>query len=364
MNLAGSISDVGQALAQGAAILGDEDDLAQDMALLRSAGWLTACLPPSHGGEGWGTDPDGALPAFEALRQVGRANLSAARLFEGHMNALKILNLYASTEVLDETAQAVRQGTLLGVWGADEPDNPLSVGHKVDHLVLQGSKRYASGLGLVGQAVVTTNTTGGEPQLLLVRTDDADRADRSTWTMSGMQATRSGRYDFTGVEVARRCLIGQPGDLLREPHFEGGIWRYCAAQFGAAERLHLEMCDVLVAQDRHRDSHQQRRIADSAMAIEIMRLWLTRCAVKVEQPGATAAATALALFARDVTESRCRLVICVAEQALGMAAHVVGTPVDRFRRDLGLFLCQAQPDAKRARAVETLLGRGRLVEEL
>ncbi|MBU0669909.1 MAG: hypothetical protein KKG32_07585 [Alphaproteobacteria bacterium] len=47
-----------------------------------------------------------------------------------------------------------------------------------------------------------------------------------------------------------------------------------------------------------------------------------------------------------------------------MAAHEEGTAIERIRRDLGLFLCQAQPDAKRQRAARALAGSGLRAEDL
>ena len=35
---------------------------------------------------------------FDALVALGRANLSAGRIFEGHVNAIKLLHLYGSGE--------------------------------------------------------------------------------------------------------------------------------------------------------------------------------------------------------------------------------------------------------------------------
>ena len=182
--------------------------------------------------------------------------------------------------------------------------------------------------------------------------------------MSGMRATRSGTYDFTGLEVSPRQFLGAPGDYYREPYFEGGIWRYCAAHLGGAEALHAGLCDALERQNRMDDPHQQDRIAASAIALETARLWLLRAADEVEAAGAPPAKAALSLFAREVTDRSCREVIAAVERALGMAAHVEGTLVERMRRDLSLFLCQAAPDAKRARAVRTLIETGKRVEQL
>ena len=48
-------------------------------------------------------------------------------------------------------------------------------------------------------------------------------------------------------------------------------------------------------------------------------------------------------------------VLALVERALGMAAFARGARVERLRRDLGLYLRQAAPDAKLARAAATLV---------
>ncbi|GAB5349889.1 acyl-CoA dehydrogenase family protein [Alteriqipengyuania sp. 357] len=340
-----------------------DGELSNEIELLRSDGWLAACLPRSRGGEGWGTEPEGTRPAFDALRALGRANLSVARLFEGHMNAVKLLHLYGSDSLSEAAFADVADGELLGVWGADDPAAPFGFVERDDRLHLRGGKRFASGLGLVGQAVVTAQDEAGL-RLLLLPTKDLARADFSAWAMDGMRATQSGRYDFGGESVSAERTFGKPGDYLREPFFEGGIWRYCTAHLGAGEALFGLMRDVLVARGRADDPHQQRRIVEGAIAIETPRLWLQRAADAVEAANADPDAAILSLLAREVTETCCRDVLRIVEQALGMGAHQAGTAVERIARDLRLFLCQAAPDAKRARAAEALIARGTTAEFL
>jgi alkylation response protein AidB-like acyl-CoA dehydrogenase len=337
--------------------------LAREVALLAERGWLSACLPRRWGGEGWGCEPAGTRGAFDALRALGRANLSLARLFEGHMNAVKLVALYGGENTLREVAEAIEAGVLFGVWGADEPADPLGFDRREDTLVLTGTKRFASGLGLVGQAAVSAATPEGQ-QLLLVPADEAERCDHAAWSMGGMRATQSGRYDFAGIEVGGDALIGAPGDYKREPHFEGGIWRYCAAHLGAAEALYQAMLAQLTERKRADDPNQQRRIVASAIAIESARLWLLRAADEVEAPGAGAGKAALSLLAREATEDACRLVLENVERALGMAAHGEGSFIHRMTRDLRLFLCQAMPDAKRGKAANAITEAGVRPEQL
>ena len=347
-------SDIERIIAGRAAEADREDgDLSADIDLLRKAGWLTACLPGGMDGQGWGTDPGGTMAAFDALRSLGRANLSVARLFEGHMNAVKLLFLYGDARLRAETVSAVRDGILFGVWGADDAASPLSIEAKDGTIHLRGAKRFASGIGLVRRAVVSAPTPQGL-QLLLLPVDDESRSDASCWRMGGMRATRSGRYDFDGVAIVDHCRMGAPGDYLLEPYFEGGIWRYCAAHLGAAEALYAEMRAGLGDRGRSDDPQQQLRLFDAAIAVETARLWIQRAAMAVEASDSCRETVTLSLMAREVTERSCRKVMAITQRALGTAAHVAGSPVERIGRDLSLFLCQAAPDAKNARGAEAL----------
>jgi len=332
-------------------------DLSPEIAAIASSGWLVACLPRSLGGEGWGSEPDGTEEAFDALRTLGRANLSVARLFEGHMNAVKLIAIHAGHELSESVAARIRDDTLLGVWGADDPADPLRMMRDSEAIRLTGAKRFASGLGLVGAAVVTVAGEDG-PQMILAETGDPRRMDLSLWRMGGMRASNSGRYDFAGVAIEEDRLLGEPGAFLKEPHFEGGVWRYAAAHCGGAEALYEEMLEGLVTRERADDAHQQRRIARAAMAIETARLWLARAAREVEAPRARPGKAVLSLMAREVTEETCRTVMDLAARALGMAAHEEGTRAELMLRDLSVFLCQAAPDAKRARMAERLVETG------
>ena len=341
-----------------------DGDLALDIETLRKAGWFSACFPTRDGGQGWGSEPGGSLTALDALRYLGRANLSVARLFESHMNAVKLITLYADDRKRDATFEEVRCGALLGVWGADDPGDPLTMTAKGEEIRLSGAKRFASGLGLVDRAIVIASDGDDGPNMLLVPTDARERSDATGWRMAGMRSTRSGRYNFSGLTLSADSRIGQKGDYLREPHFEGGIWRYCAAHLGGAEALYKGMLQQLTSRGRADDFDQRRRIVVCATALETSRLWLRRCAEEIEARDASSCKSTLALLAREVTEDACRTAIEIVDRSLGMAAHEEGSAVERMKRDLALFICQAAPDAKRERAGRALVAACDLAEIL
>ncbi|MFW7266454.1 acyl-CoA dehydrogenase [Gluconacetobacter sp. Hr-1-5] len=341
----------------------DPAGLAPEIDAIRQAGLLAACLPETEGGEGLGLGAETAHDTCTLLRQLGRANLSVARLFEGHMNAVKLLHLYGGPDVWEHVAQAVGNGALLGVWGADGP-HPLRGFGAGGRLRLEGEKIFASGLGLVHFAVVTLrdgNDDDGPSRLALVDVSDGARQDLSAWKASGMRATASGRFDFTGQEIDPGHLVGQPGDYMREPHFEGGIWRYCAAHLGGAEALVDLWRAALTSRGRLDNPMQLARYARAVALCHAMASLLRDTAQTVEAAAAKPQdmideAVAGALLARQFVEESCVQILQLAEKSLGTAAYVTGTPIDRTRRDLSMFLRQAAPDAKLLKAARLLTG--------
>ena len=342
---------------------------ARAITLLRDAGLLVAALPEAAGGEGVGTAPHTARDTATLLRRLGRADLSAARLFEGHVNAVKLIALHGGDEVRGRAFDLVRAGGLLGVWGADD-GAPVQLdrdgtgegdgtGRADAWGRLAGAKRYASGLGLVDAAIVTVTAPDG-PRMVLVDARDTGRQHPERWTATAMRATRSGVHDLTGIKVAAADLIGPPGALSTEPWFEGGIWRYAAAHVGGAEALVQATLDLLAASGRAGDPHQAARLGRALALTDSARRMVDTCAVLVEttdpsDQSATGRAVSHALLTRALVEDACVEVLALAERALGMIAHDAAAPEDRIRRDLSLYLRQAAPDGKLMRAVATLV---------
>ena len=320
--------------------------LTAEVQLLRKTGWLKACLPTGSGGKGWGCEPQGTRDAIAALRCLGLVNCSLGRIFEGHMNAVKLVALYAHDSVAKGVFATISKGALLGVWGADFFGAPVEISSRDGTDYLVGTKQFASGLGLVAQAVITARNQSGQSQLLLLPTEDLGRQDRTAWQMSGMQATASGHYDFEGLPIGEGAMVGAPDVYSIEPHFQGGIWRYCAVHIGAAEGLTSAFCRHLMDTARANDPIQRARLAKAAVAVATGRLWVEHAAHCVEAVDASASAAVQSLMARDAVEAACLEVIALVEQGMGMAAHRAGSEADRLRRDLRLYLCQAAPDAK------------------
>ena len=346
---------------------GEECGLDGAVERLRDAGWLRACLPVGEGGAGLATDadPDAVRATCDALRALGRADLALARLWEGHANAVKLVALHADAALRRIAFDRVRAGAVLGVWGAPgaDPLRVASVG--ADGWRLAGAKAYASGLGLVSLAIVTVADpeVDGASRLLLVDVDDPARQAPGEWRASGMRATRSGGYSFDGVTLAPVRALGGPGVYEREPWFQGGTWRYASAHVGAMEAIADEALAHLAARGREADPHQAARLGRAFALVAGARALVERTATEVETVDpddriACERVVALALLARELVEDHAVELLALVERSLGMAAHERGTRIERLRRDLGLYLRQAAPDAKLAHAAAAIAAAG------
>lgn len=290
--------------------------------------------------------------AVTLFRSLGRASLSVGRLAEGHVNALRLIDLYGNEDQIARFRMAAEDGELSGVWGA-EGAVAVSIDRTDGQIVrLAGGKRFCSGLGLVRHAVVTARGEEGV-QLVIVDAGDQRRQDASGWKTTGMRATESGSYDLNGI---RGELLGKPGDYLREPWFEGGIWRYAALHCGALEALAGAVRDRVAMLDDPGPMRAARLVELTRLA-QTARLWVEHAAGAVE--AADTPDIVAALLAREAVEEACLRGIAIADRALGTRAFMEGTGVERIRRDLAFFLRQANLDGKTQLAARLILNRAR-----
>ena len=295
---------------------------------------------------------DGAaspLRTARALMQIGAANLSVGRLWEGHVNALRLVRLYGTKVQIQHAEQVIEQGGLLGVWGADGDK-----GATFEADILQGEKIFASGLGTVTHALITLNS-GPKVQLALVEVTDPKRGDASQWDMLGMRATASGRFDFSGMPAQEKHLIGAPGDYLNEPHFVGGVWRIAALQAGAGAGLIDTAATALRAMDRLEADAQLARLMQVLMRIWAGMALVERAALASVDDVQPETIVSTAIAARIYTEEVALDAIKAVEQSLGLRHFAATSETGRMARDLSVYLRQAARDAFLQRAARHAL---------
>lgn len=348
ISLPGSLRARWTELAKAAAADDESEDFpVTAMALLGSAGCLTAVLPETHGGAGLGWKTGTWPLLYDTLRAIGGAHLSAARLFEGHVNAFQLLWTFGNATQRNELCGYVAQGGLLAVWNAPSPVGGMTLQDAGEETFrLRGLKAYASGAGHISRPLITArhDTLG----LLMVWPDIPHSPGASEeWRMQGMRSSVSRSIHYDGV-IGKQQVFGGPDDYHRQPLFSGGAWRFLAAQLGAGEML----CELTRAGLRERgradDPHQRTRLAECVVALETAAMWVSSAAatldVAADDPTPAIARTGLARLAVE----RCLLdVMERVHRSVGLNAFSRLSPIERITRDLATYLRQPAPDALR-----------------
>ena len=82
-------------------------------------------FPALHGGRGWGTAPAAARDILALLRRIGRESLPLGRVYEGHVNAVRLVVRYGSPDQVARAAVDAASGHLFAIWDAEAADAPV-----------------------------------------------------------------------------------------------------------------------------------------------------------------------------------------------------------------------------------------------
>lgn len=344
----------------------EEYGLTSDLQRLNESGALLACLPKKLGGSNWSMtkNHDETKAIFDFLRKLGKANLSLARLFEGHLHAVRLIELYAHDRLRKNIFSKVKEGTLLGVWGAslNQPLNFIRLQN--GKIRLHGEKRLVTGLGMVEFAIIRLRQKENEAdQLAIVEVSNTARQSIEYWDASGMRPTLTGSFDFSDMEIKETDLLGKPGDFYLEPHYIGGVWRHSVTQLGGAEAIIDTWREMLVRNKKLDDPFQLTRIAKArseTLAASAM-LYKTACLVEEASRNPTEKnsddAVLASLLAHDQMEEVCTRILALCEKSLGMEALIERCPIERMRRDLSMFIRHIAPDKRLLQAAKFLVER-------
>ncbi len=170
--------------------------------------WTEVALP----GRGFTRD------RWHVLNLLGAGDLSAARIVEGHLDALAIINDLCAP-------QPGSDRRIGGVWAA-QPASVRAVFHD-GSWTLHGTKEWCSGAGVIDYAVVTATATDG-PRLFEVAEAGFDVLP-GTWTPKGMVASASATVGFhSAVHVSP---LGEPNAYVDRAGFgHGGVGEAAVSQ--------------------------------------------------------------------------------------------------------------------------------------
>ncbi|OUC16209.1 MAG: acyl-CoA dehydrogenase [Alkalinema sp. CACIAM 70d] len=346
---------------------------------LRDANLLAIPLPRQWGGLGIGIQSETIANLLTILKQIGYGNLAVGRIYEGHINALQLIQTFGTEAQINRYSEDVAvHHKVFGIWNAEAKDGVKIVPLGSDRYRLEGAKTFTSGYGCVERPFVNGALPDGSWQMCIVPLDQVTvKVDPDWWQPSGMRASASYKVDFTGVEVTAADLIGQPGDYFRQPWLTSGVARFAAVQLGGAEALFDTTCQYLRELNYTNHPYQEERVARMAIALESGNLWLQGIANRLiaysplfagkaqdtPQPQATTLVT-YANMVRTAIEQICIDVMQLSERCIGTRGLLPPYPMERIIRDLTLYLRQPVFDIALASAGQYALATEKPVRSL
>ena len=301
---------------------------------------------------------------WRVLRAVAAADGSVGRIFDGHLNGIERLAALAPEPLRTRELEAVAAGELfLGVWGADPIPGEGQPARLVDAEtgpVLEGVKTFCSGSTGLNRALVAVRNTDGAPGPPLLAYVDLEsggiEVDRSWFRGFGMRSSESHRVVFRGARVL--AILGEPGELVREPYFARDAIRTAVTWAGIADLAMSTALGILASKSEGREPDEIISLAAGRMlaARDTMDRWLDHAAREADADPSKSLASFSTSLRATVAES-CREILEQAARACGSHPFAVASPLDRARRDLELFLLQHRLEPALARA-----GRGAITD--
>jgi alkylation response protein AidB-like acyl-CoA dehydrogenase len=189
----------------------------------------------------------GQTPArHRALLELGRTDLSLARIAEAHIDAVGILA---------EAGQAPRHGALYGVWASEAPRAKVFARRTpAGGWQLDGLKQYCSGATFLSAALVTAHCDDAVWLFDIALGEPGVRAEASTWETPAFADTATGPVSFNAVAVSNDHLLGQANWYLERPGFWHGALGPAACWAGGAVSL-VDAAALLQRRDAHSRAH-------------------------------------------------------------------------------------------------------------
>lgn len=275
------------------------------------------------------------LQRWQCLALAAHHDLSLAKLYEGHTDALAIL---------DELRGPAHPGAAWGVWCAESRDAGLVLRRAADgQTVLAGRKQWCSGAAVLSHALVSCEDAYGNRRLAAVAlhgpgvtiTDDG-------WQAVGMAATASVDVLF---DDAPAVAVGEPGEYLSRPGFWYGGAGIAACWYGAAQALaeYLHAAARAQALQPHPDPHRLAHLGAVEVALGAAASLLRATARAIDQSRG-AYAGRMAMRARLAVEDAASEVLRHATRALGAGPLCRDQRFARLAADLPVFLRQSHAE--------------------
>ena len=267
-----------------------------------------------------------------SLFEIGRMDLSLARMAEAHWDAVAILK---------ENGSEPKPDCLYGVWASERPGQTLTLERNHDSFRIDGKKMFCSGAGLVDRALITAG--GAEPQLVDVDLRDKVgflRFDDSNWKTNAFREIHTSIVAFENLPVTPEDLIGAPGWYLQRPGFWHGACGPAACWAGGAAGL------VDYANEQSRDDpHTLAHLGAMQASIWASLSYLDLAGREIDAaPRDRERALVRALTVRHLIEQACTDVLRRLPRAYGPYPLAMDERVSKRYQELDLYLRQSHAE--------------------
>lgn len=278
------------------------------------------------------------------LFEIGREDLSVARLAEAHVDALAILA---------ESGRPADPDALYGVWASETPDASLRLERSASGFQLNGCKAFCSGASLLDRALITVSA----PEQRILEVDlranrDALTIDDSAWIASAFADTQTATVTFENILVTQDDIIGDARWYLDRAGFWHGACGPACCWAGGAAGL-VEYALKQSGKDAHTMAHLGALHAD-AWCLQAL---LDTAASEIDQcPMNPDAARIRALTLRHLVEQSCTDVLRRFARTYGPRPLAFDCEISRRYQELDLYLRQSHAERdleKLGRAIQS-----------
>lgn len=260
---------------------------------------------------------------WQLFGQIAGVDLSLAKLFESHCDALSILNELGYQQEIDNKTWAV--------WAADGGPAPLQVTNDL----CSGIKSWCSGAEFIQKALMSYKDQQGQAQLCIVDLSHPSIiTDLSHWHAVGMHATQTAQVSFENTPVK---AIGQPNSYLKRPGFWHGAAGVAACWYGAAVRLAGYLQESCQANP---NPYKKLYLGEVAQQLEITKHYFQHVAELIDHKPTLSHEREIRIL-RAQTEQCCLSVIERVGKALGARPFCEDATFAQLMADLPVFIRQS-----------------------
>lgn len=272
------------------------------------------------------------LQRWQALAQIAAYDLSLCKLYEGHTDALAILQ--------ECGAERPAATCSLGTWAAEPAQARVHINARDSRqdVRLDGRKAWCSGAAVLSHALLTGWDEEGKQQLVTVALDQPGvNVTDAGWKAVGMAATQSVEVLF---EQARGHCVGQADGYLQRPGFWQGGAGIAACWYGAAQGIAEALRSHCA---RHDDAHALAHLGAVDAALYAAAASLRSCAAWIDA-NPTATAELPVRRVRAICEHTADSVLRHTGRALGAAPYCRDEHLARRLADLPVYLRQSHAE--------------------